>query len=92
VPDDPTADPEAQHRRELRRRVHLGEWLRVAEVAQLCRVNRSTVLRWVQRDGLIRYHQSPAGGRSPLTCNPDDVAAILNRLHEEHGGDAAAGR
>ncbi len=90
--DDLADDPGAKRRTQIQARLDAGEWLRVAEVAALYEVDRSTVLRWIHRDGAIRYHRSPAGGRAPLTCNPDDVRAVLAKLREEHGGTAVAGR
>ncbi len=97
MPDDaPHADDTPERRRAaIKARLDAGEWLRVVDVAALFGVDVATVHRWrrdqgrtgTPREVLLRTRPtSPAGGRTPVECDPEDVRALLAKLRRDRGG------
>ncbi len=87
--DDAAGAELAQQRAAIEARLNAGEWLRVADLALLFGVHHATFHRWVKRDRLVRFRQSPAGGRAPLSCHPEDVKKLLAAHRAAQGGEAA---
>ncbi len=71
--------------RDIERRLREeGVWLTLAEVATLFGVDHSTAYRWTKRHGMFGWRQGPAGGNSPLECDPQDVLRELTKWRQVH--------
>lgn len=76
--------PRRRHGAELPAALERGEWLTTGEVAELLRVDPSTVHR-LQDAGRLKYKLRPGTGYNPTReCDPLDVAALFAAREEVH--------